>query len=255
MISDTLVMTRRTMMYWRTNPMQLIMAAAFPLLMLLMMGGMFGGAIAGDVVTYLNPLLPGLLTMTTFFGLSTTMYIVVNDAEKGVTDRFRSLPINASSIIGGRVLADLLLITISLVVMSVVGVLFGWRPGAPWWSMLAAYGLLLLLGLAVTWLGIGIALRGGEGVVQASYVLVWPFVFVSSIFVDPATMPAWLGAIAAWNPLSATANAVRVLTGSPVWSDASLPATHPVLFSVAWSLLILAIAVPLTARAYRGLSR
>ncbi|MFW6599275.1 ABC transporter permease [Propionibacteriaceae bacterium Y2011] len=250
---DTLLLTGRTLGHWRAQPYLLIMAVAFPLLMIFMMGFMFGGAIAGDVGTYLQLLMPGMLVVTAFFGISTTMQAVITDADRGVTDRIRSLPITTVSVLWGRCLADLLLIIVSLVVLTGAGLLLGWRFHTGPLEVLAAYGLCLLLAAAFICLGIGLALRGGQATVNASYTVVWPLAFLSSVFVDPVTMPGPLAAIAAWNPLSATSNAARVLTGSPVATDPHLPTQYPILFAVGWPVVLLAVAIPLAARAYRRL--
>lgn len=250
-----LLITGRTVSHWRSQPGQLVMAAAFPIMLVLMMGGMFGGAISGDVGSYLNLLMPGMLVLTTFFGLSNTMQSVITDAEKGITDRFRTMPVPATAIIGGRVLAEVMLLVVSIVVLTTVGLLLGWRWQSPWWSVLAGYGVLLLLGAAVVWLGIAIALQAGQGWIQMINIVVWPFGFVSAIFVDPATMPAWLGAVAAWNPLSWTANAVRALTGSPLPTDTHLPTLFSVPFSLLGCAVLLTVAIPWAATAYRRLSR
>lgn len=254
-MTQTLVMTGRTLRHWRAKPGNLVMILFFPLLMLFMMGGIFGGALSGGFGAYLNILMPGMLAMTTMQGISYTMQMVVTDAEKGVTDRFRSLPINASSIIGGRVLADTIQIVLTLLVLTGVGLIFGWRlPAAPG-PIAAAYGLLLLFGIAVTWLGIALALPADQSLINASYIFVWPLSFISSVFVDPATMPGWLATIAGWNPVSATTDAVRLLTGSPMGHPTALPAQYPIVFAILWPMLVLAIAIPLAARNYRRLSR
>lgn len=254
-LGAALLITGRTVSHWRSQPGQLVMAAAFPLMLVLMMGGMFGGAISGDVGSYLNLLMPGMLVLTTFFGLANTMQSVINDAEKGITDRLRTMPVPAVAIIGGRVLAELLLLGISLVVLTAFGLALGWRWQAPWWSVLAGYGILALLGAAVVWLGIAIALHAGQGWVQLINIVVWPLGFLSAIFVDPATMPGWLGAIAAWNPLSWATNAVRALTGSPLPTDTHLPTLFSVPFAVVGCVALLAVAVPWAATTYRRLSR
>jgi len=254
-VRATLLITGRTVSHWRSQPGQLVMAAAFPIMLVLMMGGMFGGAISGDVASYLNLLMPGMLVLTMFFGLASTMQSVINDAEKGITDRFRTMPVPATAIIGGRVLAELILLVVSIVVLTVVGIALGWRWHAPWWSVLAGYGVLLLLGIAVVWLGIAVALQAGQGWIQMVNIVVWPLGFLSAVFVDPATMPGWLGAIAAWNPLSWTTNAVRMLTGSPVPTDTHLPTLFSGPFAVVGCVALLAVAVPWAATAYRRLSR
>jgi ABC-2 type transport system permease protein len=131
-----------------------------------------------------------------FFGLEATMIAMTTDASRGVTDRFRSLPMSQSAVLSGRSAADLLNAVLGLAVMTAAGLLVGWRFEAGIANAALAFALLLLLRLAVIWVGIYLGLRiEAEGVV-AVQILVWPVGFLSSVFVAPSTMPVWLGAIA-----------------------------------------------------------
>src|SRR5690606_1449032 len=138
------------------------------------------------------------------------------DANRGVTDRLRSMPISSSAVVLGRSGADLAQSVLSLAILVVGGLLIGWRIEAGLASALAALGLLLWLRFALLWVGIflGLTFRGA-GATMAVQVLVWPIGFLSNVFVSPETMPGWLGVIAEWNPVSATATAARQLFGNP----------------------------------------
>jgi ABC-2 type transport system permease protein len=226
-------------------------------MIVLMFGLLFGGAIsAPNDGSYFEFLMPGIFATTMLFGLETTMLAVTTDAAKGVTDRFRSMPINASAVVLGRCIADMLNSLVGLAILVVAGLLLGWRWHAGLEAALAAIGLLLLLRFALLWVGIfmGLTAKGPESVV-ALQILVWPISFLSNVFVDPSTMPAWLGTLAQHNPLSATASATRQLFNNPVWQADSWISENAVLMAVIWPVLLAAIFIPLSARKYRRLSR
>ncbi|GAA4816556.1 ABC transporter permease [Nocardioides caeni] len=226
-------------------------------MLMLVFGYLFGGAVAlpggGDYLAYL---MPGMLAMTMMFGVEATMSAMTNDSRKGITDRFRSLPISGVAVPLGRAGADLANSALELAVLMVGGLLIGWRAGGTIGETLLAVGLLLWLRLAVLWLGIflGLTLRG-EGATMAVQVLVWPIAFLSGVIVPSATMPAWLGALADLNPVSATAAACRELFGNPTGISGAdgLLADHALLAAVVWPAVLLAVFVPLAARAYRRL--
>jgi ABC-2 type transport system permease protein len=244
-------MTRRDLAHWVRQPAPVVVSLLFPILLVLMFGYLLGGAIAvpggGD---YREFLLPGMFVMTMGFGVEGTMLAVTTDASRGVTDRFRSIPMSPSAVVVGRCGADMLNSALVLVVMATCGLAVGWRPHGGVGAVLAAFGLLLLLRFAFLWVGIFLGLMvANPGAVTLVQVLVWPISFLSNIFVSPDTMPGWLGAIATWNPLSVTAAAARDLFGSPGAVAGWLGV------AVAWPLLLVAVFFPLSVRAFRRLSR
>jgi len=249
MVSDSWILTRRTLLHWRNQPAQLLLGLLFPVMVLLMFAYLFGGAMVvpggGD---YREFLLPGMFALTMAFGLENTYTAVAADAQRGVTDRFRTMPISAASVVTGRSLADMLNAAVSLAVLIACGLAVGWRWHHGIGDALLAVALLLLLRYALLWLGIWLALTAGKPeTLMAVQILVWPLAFLSSVFTAPETMPAWLGTIAAWNPLSATAGATRELFGNPGW-------TGPVWPAVVWPLVLLAVFGPLAVRRYRRLT-
>jgi ABC transporter DrrB family efflux protein len=256
-LTDSWTITQRDLSHWARQPTQVIVTLLFPVMLVLMFGYLFGGQMqvpgGGD---YREFLLPGMFAMTMVFGLEATMIAVTTDAAKGVTDRFRSLPIASSAVVAGRSAADMLNSAVGLVIMVGCGLLVGWRWHESTRAALGAVGLLLLLRFAVLWVGIylGLLVQNPEAVI-AVQILVWPFGFLSNAFAAPATMPGWLGAIAEWNPLSATVAATRELFGNPGWGGDSWIAQHSVLMAVGWPLLLVAIFFPLSVRRYRRLSR
>lgn len=248
MLTETWVLARRELTHWRQQPAGVIINWLFTVMIALMFGGLFGGAIGEN---YFDYLMPGMFAMAMFFGVEATMTAVSQDAAKGVTDRFRSLPIHSASVVLGRCIADLMNSVVGLAVLVASAAALGWRWHNGLAAALAAFGLLLLLRFAVLWIGVflGLTLKGTESVTFVQ-ILVWPISFLSGLFVDPETMPAWLGAIAQWNPLSATASAARELFGNP----GSLVGDHPILLAIGWPVLLIAIFVPLSVRRYRRLS-
>jgi ABC-2 type transport system permease protein len=249
------IITQRELAHWAREPWGPIFNLLFSVMLLLVFGFLFGGAITipggGDYITFL---LPGMMALSMMFGVESTTTAMANDARKGITDRFRSMPIGSASVALGRVGADMTTSAVELLVLIVGGLLIGWRITSDPASAVLAVLLLLLLRFAVLWIGIflGLSFRG-EGATTAVQVLVWPIGFLSTAIVSAETMPDWLGAIAAWNPLSATATAARDLFGNPTGITEGVLADHAVWLAIGWPLLLVAIFAPLSARAYRRL--
>lgn len=256
-ILDGWTITRRAVTHWVNQPAQIIIGLLFPIMIVLMFGYLFGGGMSvpggGD---YREFLLPGMFAMTMAFGIETTFTAVSADASRGVTDRFRSMPMAGSAVVTGRCAADMLNSTLGLAVMVVCALAVGWqwRNGAG--PTLLAFGLLLLLRFALLWAGIflGLVMRSPEAVV-ALQILVWPLGFLSNAFASPVTMPGWLRVATEWNPLSSTVSAVRQLFGNPGWGGDSWISQHALLMAVVWPALLIAIFFPLSVRSYRRLSR
>ncbi|MER8045656.1 ABC transporter permease [Streptomyces sp. NPDC094032] len=248
-VSDCWTMTRRELAHWARQPVQVIVGLVFPVMMLLMFGYLVGGgrAVEGDYVDFL---VPGMLTLTMVFGLEGTMTAVTRDLDKGVIDRFRSMPMADGAVLVGRAAADMLQSVVGLLLMAGVGYAIGWRTHGGVGGFLGAMGLLLLLRFAMLWIGIHLALLAGRAeLVQAVQILVWPFGFLSNAFAAPESMPGWLGTAVEWNPMSATATAVRELLGGPGgepgWTG----------LAVLWPLALLAVFFPLAVRRFGRLGR
>jgi ABC-2 type transport system permease protein len=257
-VIDAWTITGRDLAHWVRQPTPVVVGLLFPVLTLVMFGYLFGGAMSvpggGD---YREFLVPGLFALTMVFGVEATMVAVNTDAARGVTDRFRSMPMAPSAVVVGRSTADMLSSMLGLAVLIACGLVVGWRWRGSAGEALLAVGLLLLLRFALVWVGIylGLLARSPEAV-TAVQILVWPLGFLSSAFVATATMPGWLGTIAEWNPLSATVSATRDLFGNPgVGVDASWIAQHWLLMAIVWPLAIIAAFLPLSVRRYQRLSR
>jgi ABC-2 type transport system permease protein len=248
-------MARRDIAHWTRQPAPVIIGLLFPVMVVLMFGFLFGGAIevGGN---YREFLMPGMFALTMLFGIEATMVAVTTDASRGVTDRFRSMPMARSAVLAGRCTADLLNSMVGLAVMIGCGLLVGWRAHGSLAATVAAIGLLLLLRFALLWVGsyLGLIVKGPESVV-AVQILVWPAAFLSSTFVATESMPSWLGAIAEWNPLSATIGATRELFENPGTAGDSWIADNAILMAVVWPLVLLTIFVPLAVRRYQRLGQ
>ncbi|MEV4936241.1 ABC transporter permease [Streptomyces zaomyceticus] len=248
-VSDCWTMTRRELAHWARQPVQVLVGLVFPVMMLLMFGYLVGGGrgVDGDYVDFL---VPGMLTLTMVFGLEGTMTAVTQDLNKGVIDRFRAMPMTDGAVLVGRAAADMLQSTVGLLVMVGVGYAIGWRANGSPGSTLGALGLLLLLRFAMLWIGILLALVAGRAeLVQAVQILVWPIGFLSNAFASPDSMPGWLGTFVEWNPMSATATAVRDLFGNPGGEPGHIGA------AVVWPLVLLAVFFPLAVRKFGRLGK
>jgi len=230
----------------------------FPVMIVLMFGYLLGGAMTvpggGD---YRDFLMPGMFAMTMVFGIGATVTAVSADAARGVTDRFRSMPMATSAVITGRAAADMLGSAAALAVLTGCGLLVGWQPHRGMTRAAAALALLLLLRFAFVWIGIylGLTFCSNPEAVTAVRTLEFPIGFLGNPFVAISTMPVWIAAIAQWNPLSSTVSAARQLFGDPTGASPSWIMDHAVLLAVAWPLLLIAVFFPLSLRRYRRLSR
>ncbi|MFH9465746.1 ABC transporter permease [Streptomyces clavifer] len=253
-LADSWTMTRRELAHWARQPVQVVVGLVFPVMLLLMFNYLVGGGrgVEGDNTEFL---VPGMLALTMAFGLEGTMLAVTQDLGKGVVDRFRSMPMVSGAVLVGRSAADMLQSVAALAVMTGVGLALGWRWHNGPAAALTGLGLLLLLRFAMLWVGIHLAMVAGRPeMVQAVQILVWPVGFLSNVFASPESMPGWLGTVVEWNPMSATATAVRGLFGNPGGATGSWAAEHAELLAVLWPVALIAVFLPLAVRRFVRLS-
>ncbi|MEV0644217.1 ABC transporter permease [Phytomonospora sp. NPDC050363] len=256
-VTDSWTLTARETSHWLRQPFEVAVGLLFPIMFFLMFGYLIGGDMpvpgGGD---YRELLVPGTLAMTMMFGVESTMTAMAADASKGVTDRFRSMPMAQSAVVMGRSLADLFQSSLSLVALVLCGLLTGWTWKEGIGPGLLALVLLLWLRFAMLWIGVylGLVIRSTQAT-AAVQILIFPLAFLSNVFSAPESMPAWIRPIAEWNPLSATAAAARELFGSPGWGGDSWAAGHSLLLAALWPLVITVVFLPLSVRRYRRLSR
>lgn len=254
---DGWTVTQRAFAHWARNPGVVIFTLLFNVLIVLLFNYLIGGAIVvpggGE---YRDFLLPGMFTMTMLFGIAQTTIAVTTDVDRGVTDRFRSMPMSSGAVLIGRAVADMLFSVVSLAVMMLAGLAIGWRVNASSGDFWAAIGLILLLRFALIWIGVYLGLVLRSEATTSAQTLEFPIGFLSSAFVSPDTMPNWLGTIAEWNPLSATVTATRELFGNPIGGgDGSWVVENATLMAVIWPVVLLLIFFPLSVKSYRNLSR
>jgi ABC transporter DrrB family efflux protein len=245
-VSNTLTVARRNLLHIKATPEQLVEMTIQPLMFLILFVFVFGGAIAGSSQEYLQFALPGILVQSVAFLPFTTALALNVDFQRGVIDRFRSLPIARSAVIGGRIAADAVRIAWSVLIITGFGVLLGFRFGGGAAGAVGAYALVVAFGITMCWpmAFIGITARTTESVNTWGFMIILPLTFASSAFVPVATMPAWLAAFASWNPITAVIDATRgLMLGGPV--------AEPLLRSVLWMIGIQAVFAPLAIARYR----
>ncbi|MGW2716379.1 ABC transporter permease [Streptomyces sp. NPDC001492] len=247
-LTDSWTMTRRELAHWGRQPGRLVVGLVFPVMLLLMFAYLIGGG-RGVTGQYRDYLVPGMLALTMALGLEGTMLAVTQDLEKGVIDRFRSLPMANGAVLVGRSAADMLQSALGLAILIGVGYALGWRVHGSPAAFLGAVGLLLLLRFAMLWIGIYLAMVAGKPeLVQAVQILVWPVGFLSNALATPKSMPDWLGTVVEWNPMSQTATAVRDLLGGPGGEPGHVWA------AVVWPVGLLAVFFPPAVRRFARLS-
>jgi ABC transporter DrrB family efflux protein len=248
-ISDTLVMARRNLLRYVRLPQLLAVATIQPVMFILLFAYVFGGAIDVGNTDYIDFLLPGILVQTVVFGSIQTGVGLADDLSKGMIDRFRSLPMARSAVLGGRILADMVRNTFVVMLMVGVGSIIGFRFHEGAIEASAALILAVLFGMTFSWISalIGILVKEVETVQVAGFILIFPMVFISSVFVPVESMPGWLQPAAKISPVTVTVDTIRGLSlGGAVSTDFWK--------SIAWMSGLLAIFVPLAVYRYRHTS-
>jgi len=245
-LADGLVLARRNLVQIPRIPELLVFATIQPVMFVLLFRYVFGGAIDVGGESYVNYLMAGIFVQTVAFGAVGTGVGLAEDLQKGLVDRFRSLPMARSAVLTGRTIADLVRNLFVVFVMLIVGILVGFRPEAGLAGWAGAIGLLLLLSFSFSWIGATIALlmRSTEAVQSAGFIWLFPLTFASSAFVQTDNMPGWLQTFADHQPMTQVIDAVRaLLLGQPVGSHGWQ--------ALAWCLGILVVFIPLSVTLYR----
>ena len=258
-VADGLVISWRNLKRIPRIPELAIFAILQSIMFVLLFAFVLGGAIplpGGG--SYRQFLMPGIFVQTLAFASITTAVSVADDMTKGLIDRFRSLPMARSAVLSGRTFADILYNAGILVVLMLTGLVVGWRVNNGFGDFVAAVALLLFFTYAMAWIGvfIGLVVPTVEVAQQLGFLIIFPATFVSNAFVPTETLPAALQPIANWNPVSALTGATRELFGNPnPFATNSFPGEHPILLSVIWTLVLLAIFMPLAIHRYRAIDR
>ena len=258
-VADGIVLSWRNLKRIPRIPELAIFAILQSIMFVLLFAFVFGGAIplpGGG--SYRQFLMPGIFVQTLAFASITTAVAVADDMTKGLIDRFRSLPMARSAVLSGRTFADILYNAGILVVLMLTGLVVGWRVNDGFSDFMAAIALLLFFTYAMAWIGvfIGLVVPTVEVAQQLGFLIIFPATFVSNAFVPTETLPAALQPIANWNPVSALTGATRELFGNPnPFASDSFPGEHPILLSVIWTVVLLAIFMPLAIHKYRAIDR
>ncbi|MGE2717035.1 ABC transporter permease [Mycolicibacterium litorale] len=249
------IMVKRNMIHTKRMPEMLSDVTAQPIMFVLLFAFVFGASITNTGgASYREFLLPGIQAQTIVFSAFVVASGITADVEKGIIDRFRSLPISRSSVLIGRSIASVIHSSLGVLVMALTGLAIGWRIRGSVGEAVLAFALLLLFGFGMIWFGIliGSLMRTVEAVNGVMFTALFPMTFLANTFVPTEPMPHWLRVIAEWNPVSSLAQAMRELwgNGGPAAPDAQLPLHHPVLATVLWSLALTAVFAPFALRAY-----
>lgn len=242
---QSLIMAWRGLIKVRRTPEQLFDVTLQPIVFTLMFTYIFGGAIAGDVGSYLPMFIPGIAVQTVLTASVVTGVQLREDMDKGVFDRFRSLPIARSAPLAGALIADLVRYLIASVLTFVMGVLIGYRPEGGLLGMIGAILLMMGVAWAISWIFafFGVIGRSASAVQGVSFLILFPLTFLSNIFVPVDTMPGWLQAFVNINPVSYLVTAARDLANTG-------GAGIEVLWAIVGALVVVLVFAPLTVRAY-----
>jgi len=255
--SDGWVVAKRNLIKIKRVPEILVFVLLSPIMFVLLFAYVFGGAIdPGGGVNYREFLIGGIFAQTVVFGATFTGAGLAEDMQKGIIDRFRSLPMSRSAVLVGRTASDIVYNVLSLLIMALTGLLVGWRIREGILDALFAFLLLLVFAYAISWVMayVGLLVPSVEVINNASFIVIMPLTFISNAFVPLESFPKGLQTFVEWNPVSAVTQAVRELFGN---TNASMPVPdawsmqHPVIYSLLWVVLILVVFVPLSIRQYR----
>jgi ABC transporter DrrB family efflux protein len=251
-VTDARIVTGRNLRHFVRQPQLLIFSTIQPVMFVLLFAYVFGGAVEGSLpegVKYIDFLLPGIFVQSVAFRATQTAVGLAEDLDRGVVDRFRSMPMARSAVLVGRTVADLLRNVVIIGLMIIVGYVIGFRFRAGIPDALASVAVVSAFGFALSWIFAFVALtvRGAEAAQSAGFVVIFPLVFASSVFVPVASMPSWLQTVAEVSPVTLTADAARefALVGGVPSALAG---------AAAWILGLLLVFVPLCVWRYRRMS-
>jgi len=261
-VHDGIVVARRNLIQSIRVPESLFFSLVQPVIFVLLFAYVFGGAIPipGDGANpeeaanaYRNYLMPGIFGQTVAFAAAASTVGIAEDMRKGLIDRFRALPMAHGAVLIGRTFADAARQILVLAVLSITGFVIGWRITGGLLNAIYAYLLLLLFAYTVSWVGstIGLAMPNPETASTAGLAWLFPVTFLSNAFVPISSMPNWLQAFAAFNPVSTLVLATRELFGNPTGIQPDYwPLQHPIPYTVMACALIIAIFATLSVRKF-----
>jgi len=256
--SDGWTVTKRNLIKIKRSPDMLVFAVIQPVMFVLLFSQVYGGAIQVQGTDYTQFLMAGIFAQTVVFGSTFSGSAMALDLKEGIIDRFRSLPMSSSAVLIGRTNSDLVLNTISMVIMMATGLLVGWRVNSSPAEFLAGVGLLLLFAYSLSWVMalLGMSVKSPEVINNASFLILFPLTFVSNAFVPSDTLPTPLRIFAEWNPVSSLVQAARELFGNE--GTAPVPdiwtMQHPIETVLIGITVMLVLFVPLCVRKFASIS-
>lgn len=255
-LTDGWIVAKRNLVKIKRVPEVLVFVLISPIMFVLLFAFVFGGAIDPEgAVGYREFLIGGIFAQTVVFGATFTGAGLAEDMQKGIIDRFRSLPMSHAAVLVGRTTSDVVYNVLSLIIMALTGLLVGWRIREGAFDALLGFALLLLFAYAISWVMayVGLLVPSVEVINNASFIVIMPLTFVSNAFVPLSSFDGVLRQFVLWNPVSALTQASRELFGNV---DPSTPVPdawsmqHPALYTLGWVVLILAVFVPLSTRQF-----
>ncbi len=254
-INDGMVIAKRNLIKIKRVPDILVFVLISPIMFVLLFAYVFGSAIQIPGGSYREFLMAGIFAQTVVFGATFTGAGLADDMQKGIIDRFRSLPMSRAAVVLGRTASDVIYNVLTLLIMGLTGLLVGWRMRGSILDALAGFGLLLLFAYSISWMMalVGLIVPSVEVLNNASFMVIFPITFIANTFVPSENLPTVLRVFAEWNPISSLAHATRTLFGNippgtpepTVW-----PLQHPVIYSIIWAGIVIAIFAPLSVRRY-----
>ena len=259
-INDGLIIAKRNVIKIKRVPEVLVFVLLSPIMFVLLFAYVFGSSIDIPGGSYREFLIAGIFAQTVIFGATFTGAGLAEDMQKGIIDRFRSLPMSRSAVIVGRTASDVIYNVLSLAIMAVTGLLVGWRIHSSFLEALAGFAILLLFAYAFSWVMalVGLLVPSPEVVNNASFMVIFPLTFIANTFVPSDNLPTPLRIFAEWNPVSAITQAARELFGNipeGTPEPTAWPLENPVIYTLIWVVIIIAVFAPLSVARYRRVTR
>ncbi|MFO7590306.1 MAG: ABC transporter permease [Acidimicrobiia bacterium] len=255
-LADTSVIAKRNVIKIKRVPEILVFVTLSPIMFVLLFAYVFGNSIDVPGGDYKEFLIAGIFTQTVLFGSTFTGAGLAEDMQKGIIDRFRSLPMSRAAVLTGRTTSDIIYNVLSLVIMSVTGLVVGWSINSSVGEAIAGFALLLLFAYAFSWVmaWIGLLVPSPEVVNNAVFMVLFPLTFLANTFVPAESLPSGLQTFAEWNPVSSVTQAIRELFGNippGTPEPTAWPLEHAVLYTLLWIAAIIAVFAPLSIRLYK----
>lgn len=255
-LRDAGTIARRNMIRIRRVPDVMVFVVIQPLMFVLLFAYVFGGSIDIPGGSYREFLIAGIFAQTVVFGATFTGSGLAEDMQKGLINRFRSLPMARSAVVAGRTVSDVVYNALSIVVMSLAGLAVGWRIRGSLLDAVVAYALLLFFSYSFSWVMacVGLLVPTPEVVNNATFVILFPMTFIANTFVPSDNLPGVLKTIAEWNPVSTLTHAVRVRFGNlPAGTPepTAWPLQNAMLYSLLWAVVLIVVFAPIATRLYQ----